>query len=273
VRARQTDQIQAQYARGDVWAAIASAIRDAGLDPDRLSLDDLAPLEEFHIGGRRASAELAEMAGLAPGGRVLDVGAGLGGPARLLAARFGCLVTALDVTQEYCYAAEMLNRATGLADRVTVRQGSALALPFGSGEFDAVWTQHASMNISDKPLLYAEIRRVLRPGGTFALHDVQAGPVQPIVFPVPWADTPSISFLATPEETQSLVTSAGFELIQWRDRTHEAIEFFTAQAAASRRPALGIGVYVPDLAAKSRNLVHNFENDRLRVSQAFFRAV
>jgi MPBQ/MSBQ methyltransferase len=273
VRARQTDQIQAQYARGDVWAAIASAIRDAGLDPDRLSLDDLAPLEEFHIGGRRASAELAEMAGLAPGGRVLDVGAGLGGPARLLAARFGCLVTALDVTQEYCYAAEMLNRATGLADRVTVRQGSALALPFGSGEFDAVWTQHASMNISDKPLLYAEIRRVLRPGGTFALHDVQAGPVQPIVFPVPWADTPSISFLATPEETQSLVTSAGFELIQWRDRTHEAIEFFTAQAAASRRPALGIGVYVPDLAAKSRNLVHNFENDRLRVSQAVFRAV
>jgi MPBQ/MSBQ methyltransferase len=272
VRAQQTDQVQAQYARGDIWAAIASAIRDAGMNPDRLRPEDLAPLEEFHIGGRRASAELAEMAGLAPGCRVLDVGAGLGGPARLLAARFGCLVTALDLTPEYCHAAEMLNRATGLAGRVAVRQGSALALPFGSGEFDAVWTQHASMNISAKPLLYAEIRRMLRPGGTFALHDVQAGPVQPIVFPVPWADTPSISFLATPQEAQSLVTSAGFELIQWEDRTQEAVEFFKAGAAA-RRPALGIQVYVPDLAVKSRNLVHNFENDRLRVSQAIFRAV
>jgi sarcosine/dimethylglycine N-methyltransferase len=92
------------------------------------------------------------------------------------------------------------------------------------------------------------------------------------VFPVPWADTPSISFLATPQEAQSLVTSAGFELIQWEDRTQEAVEFFKAGAAA-RRPALGIQVYVPDLAVKSRNLVHNFENDRLRVSQAIFRAV
>lgn len=273
MRAQQTGQVQEQYARGDIWAAIASAIRAAGLDPDRLSLDDLAPLEEFHIGGRRASAELAEMAGLAPGCRVLDVGAGLGGPARLLAARFGCLVTALDVTEEYCRAAQMLNCATGLADRVTVRQGSALALPFAEGEFDAVWTQHASMNISDKPALYAEIRRVLRPGGTFALHDVHAGPVQPIVFPVPWADTPAVSFLATPQETQSLVTAAGFELIQWRDRTREAIEFFKAWAAASQRPALGVHVYVPDLAAKSRNQVRNFENDRLRVTQAIFRAV
>lgn len=262
-----------QYARGDIWATIASAIRAAGLDPDRLSLDDLAPLEEFHIGGRRASAGLAEMARLAPGCRVLDVGAGLGGPARLLAARFGCLVTALDVTEEYCRAAQMLNRATGLADRVTVLQGSALALPFAQGEFDAVWTQHASMNVSDKPALYAETRRVLRPGGTFALHDVHAGPLQPILFPVPWADAPSVSFLATPQETRSLVTSAGFELIEWRDRTQEAIEFFRAWAAASQRPALGVHVYVPDLAAKSRNQVRNFENDRLRVTQAIFRAV
>ncbi len=236
-------------------------------------MEDLAPLEEFHIGGRRASTELAEMAAWAPGCRVLDVGAGLGGPARLLAARFGCLVTALDVTEEYCRAAEMLTKATGLTDRVTVRQGSALALPFADGQFDGVWTQHASMNISDKPRLYAEIRRVLRGGGTFALHDVHAGPVQPIIFPVPWADTPSVSFLATPEQTLSLVTSAGFEVAEWQDRTAEAIEFFQAWAAASQRPALGVHVYVPDLAVKSRNQVQNFESDRLRVTQAIFRAV
>lgn len=269
----QDGQVQGQYARGDIWGQIESAIRAEGHDPGHLSLEDLAPLEEFHIGGRRASVELAGMAGFAPGCRVLDVGAGLGGPARLLASRFGCLVTALDLTEGYCRAAEMLNRATGLADRVIVRQGSALDLPFADGEFDGVWTQHASMNIADKALLYAEIRRVLREGGTFALHDVQAGPVQPIMFPVPWADTASVSFLATPEETRSLVTSAGFEVVEWQDRTAEAIEFFKAWAAASQRPALGVQIYVPDLAEKSRNQVQNFQNDRLRVTQAICRAV
>lgn len=269
----QGGQVQQQYAPGDVWGRIESALRAAGRDPGHLSLDELAPLEEFHIGGRRASIELAGMAGFAPGCRVLDVGAGLGGPARLLAARFGCQVTALDVTEEYCRAAEMLNKATGLTRRVTVRQGSALDLPFADGEFDGAWTQHASMNIKDKARLYAEIRRVLRPGGTFALHDVHAGPVQPIVFPVPWADVPSVSFLATPEETRSLVTSAGFEVTEWQDRTAEAIEFFKTWAAASQRPALGVHVYVPGLAGKSRNQVENFENDRLRVTQATFRAI
>lgn len=266
------DQVEGQYARGDIWGQIETAIREAGGDPDRVSLDDLAPLEEFHIGGRRASIELAEMAALKPGVRVLDVGAGLGGPARFLAARFGCLVTALDLTDEYCRAAQMLNQATGLADLVTVRRGNALALPFADGEFDAVWTQHASMNIADKPRLYAEIRRVLSGGGTFALHDVHAGPVQPIVFPVPWADTAALSFLATAQESRSLVTSAGFDVVQWRDWTAQAISFFERQATVSRQPALGIHVYVPGLAEKSRNLRQNLENDRLRVTQAIFSA-
>jgi AcrR family transcriptional regulator len=266
-------QVQEQYARGDIWARIESAIRRAGKDPDHIGLDDLAPLEEFHIGGRGASIELAKLAALPPHSRLLDVGAGLGGPARLLAARYECLVTALDLTPEYCRAAEMLNQATGLADLITVRQGSALDLPFADGEFDAVWTQHASMNIEDKPRLYAQIRRVLSEGGTFALHDVHAGPNQPILFPVPWADTPAISFLATAEQTRSLVTSAGFEVVQWRDWTAEAISFFQRQAAAASQPALGIGDYVPDFAPKRLNLVRNFEQDRLRATQAVFRAL
>ena len=130
-----------------------------------------------------------------------------------------------------------------------------------------------SMNIQDKARLYAEIRRVLRGGGTFALRDVHACPVPPIVFPVPWADTASVSFLATPQETRSLVISAGFEMVERRDRTAEALEFVKARSAASRRSALGLHIYVPDLAEKSRNQVQNFENDRLRVSRAIFRAV
>jgi len=269
------EQVQDHYARGDIWAQIDAAIRRTGKDPGHLTLDDLAPLEEFHIGGRRASVELAELAAFPPRCRLLDVGAGLGGPARLLAARYGCQVTALDLTQEYCRAAEMLNKATGLSDLVTVRQGSALDLPFADGEFDAVWTQHASMNIEDKTRLYSEIRRVLATGGTFAMHDVHAGPHQPILFPVPWADTPAISFLATPEQTASLVTSAGFEVIQWRDWTAEAVAFFQRPAPGPLGLGLGLGldVYVPDFAAKRNNLARNLEQDRLRVTQAVFRAV
>jgi len=267
------DAVEAQYARTDVATAIQSALRAAGKDPDHLTPDDLAPLEEFHIGGRRASIELAEMAAFPPDSHIIDVGAGLGGPARLLAGRFGCRVTTLDLTADYCRAAEMLNRATGLSERVTVCQGSALDLPFADGTFDGAWTQHASMNIADKARLYREIRRVLRPGATFALHDVQAGPEQPIAFPVPWADDPSISFLVTPAETRILVRGAGFEVVHWTDRTGDAIQFFHAWAAAADRPVLGVHVYVPDLATKSRNQVRNFEENRLAVIQAVFRAV
>jgi MPBQ/MSBQ methyltransferase len=265
--------VDAQYGRGDVSGRIEAAIRAAGKDPGHLTLDDLAPLDEFHVGGRRASVELAELAAFEPGSRVLDVGAGLGGPARLLAARFGCVVTALEPVEAYCQAAGILNRATGLSDRVAVKRSSAPDLSFGDGEFDGVWTQHASMNIADKSRLYTEIRRVIRLGGTFALHDVDAGPVQPIVFPVPWADDDSMSFLVTPEEKRSLVESAGFSLISWRDKTDDAVAFFRAWAATGSLPVLGVQVYVPDLAIKSRNQIHNFETNRLRVSQGVFRAL
>lgn len=266
-------EVQQQYAVGDIWARIDAAIRSQGKDPADLSLDDVASLEEFHIGGRQATVELAQLAGFTPGSRVVDVGAGLGGPARLLASRFDCEVTAVDLTPEYCHAAEMLNQATGLGARVTVRQANALDLPFVDGEFDGAWTQHASMNIEDKERLYAEVRRVIKTGAIFALHDVHAGPVQPLVFPVPWADTSSVSFLATPEQTRRDLLSAGFEVIEWRDRTREAVEFFKTWAAAAQRPAMGVHVYVPDLAEKSRNQVQNFECDRLRVSLAVVRAV
>jgi MPBQ/MSBQ methyltransferase len=130
------DRIKRQYAQSDLWASIEAAIRADSESRGELKVDDLAPLEEFHIGGRHASIELADMAGFSQGDRILDIGAGIGGPARLLASHFGCRVTALDLTEEYCEAARKLTEMVGLADRVTVRQGSALDLPFADAEFD-----------------------------------------------------------------------------------------------------------------------------------------
>jgi ubiquinone/menaquinone biosynthesis C-methylase UbiE len=153
------------YGRGDLGAAIVAALGAAGKDPNTLTPDDLAPVDQFHIRGQEATLELVRLAELEPGAHVLDVGGGLGGPARTLAVTVGCRVTVLDLTEEYCRVGADLTQRAGLADRVSFRHGDALALPFEAGSFDAVWTQHSSMNIADKEALYREAHRVLRPGG------------------------------------------------------------------------------------------------------------
>ncbi|CAA9452538.1 MAG: hypothetical protein AVDCRST_MAG80-2450 [uncultured Rubrobacteraceae bacterium] len=150
--------------------------------------------------------------------RVLDVGGGLGGPARNLASEIGCSVEVLDVTEEFCRAGEILTTRTGLGDLVSFRHASALDMPHPDASFDVVWMQHSSMNIADKERLYAEIHRVLRPGGHLALHEIMAGPVTPIHFPVPWARGPEISFLRPPEEVRALITGIGFEESAWMTR-------------------------------------------------------
>ncbi len=191
-------EINQHYGRGDLGTTILAALQAAGKNPQRLTPDDLAPVDQFHTAGKQATLELMHLAELQAGMEVLDVGGGLGGAARLLAAEQGCKVTVLDLTQEYCRVGELLTARTGLSDRVSFQQGSALDMPFPEARFDVVWTQHSSMNIADKARLYAEVRRVLRPAGRLAFHEIMAGPVQPIHFPVPWAHEPAISFLRPP---------------------------------------------------------------------------
>jgi MPBQ/MSBQ methyltransferase len=168
-----------------VHGTILASVRTADKDPEGLTPDDLAPATEFHTGGTEATLELARRAGLRAGLRVLDVGGGLGGPARTPGSEFGCRVTVLDLTEEYCRAGELLTARTGLGDQVTFQHGDALTMPFPNGDFDVAWAQHSSMNIADKERLYREIHRILRPGGRLALHEIMAGPIQPIHFPVP----------------------------------------------------------------------------------------
>jgi len=267
----QASAVNAQYGRDGLAAAILAAVRAAGTDPDCLAPADLAPATEFHIGGRAATLELARLAALRPGERVLDVGGGLGGPARTLAGEVGCAVTVLDLTEEYCRAGEQLTARVGLADRVAFRHGDATALPFADGAFDAAWTQHSSMNIADKAALYREAYRVVRPGGRLALHEIMAGPAQPVHFPVPWARDPAISFLRPPEEVRALLAATGFRELAWADVTEASLGFFRERLAALERGALPpVGLHLllgDDFGPMWANQARNLEEGRIVVVQ------
>jgi sarcosine/dimethylglycine N-methyltransferase len=213
--------ISAYWGRDGLEEAILEALAASGKDLDALTIDDLAALDQFHSGGKGATIRLARLAHLSPGTRVLDIGGGLGGPARTLAVEFGCQVTVIDLTASYVRAAEMLTARLGLGDRVTHHIGNALGLPFEAGTFDVVWTQNSGMNIADKPRLYAGFRRVLCSGGRLALQEPMAGPVQPPIFPVMWARDQTTSFLQTPAEMRRLIEAEGFRTRVWDDVTLE----------------------------------------------------
>jgi ubiquinone/menaquinone biosynthesis C-methylase UbiE len=264
------------YASDDLAVAILTALHKAGNDLDSITAQDLTPVDQLHTRGKDATLELAHLAGVTPEMRVLDVGGGLGGPARTLATEIGCSVEVLDVTEEFCRAGEMLTTRTGLGDLVSFRHASALDMPHPDASFDAVWMQHSSMNIADKERLYAEIHRVLRPGGHLALHEIMAGPVAPIHFPVPWARGPEISFLRPPEEVRALIVSIGFDESAWVDDTASALRWFrerlaAADAASGELPPLGLHLVLgADLGQMFRNLARNLQEDRVVVVQGVF---
>jgi SAM-dependent methyltransferase len=211
----------AYWGRDGLECAILDALVAAGKDVHALTVDDLAPADQFHGGGKKATDRLARLAGLRPGLRVLDVGGGLGGPARTLATEFGCHVTVVDLTESYVRAGQALTARIGLAARVTHRIGDAMALDVDAGAFDVVWTQNSGMNIADKERLYAGFVRVLRPGGLLVLQEPMAGSVQPVVFPVMWARDASASFLRPPAEMRGLIEAVGFRPRAWEDVTLE----------------------------------------------------
>ena len=226
----QDDHIQGHYSRQGLGEAILAALAAAGKDINHLKLEDLAPVDQFHIRGKEATIELAAQVKLNSNTKVLDVGCGIGGASRYLASKYGCHVTGLDLTDEYCQVAQSLSDRLGLASRVNYRQASALAMPFEDSSFDVVWTQYAAMNIADKPTLYSEIARVLRPAGYFAMYDVLAGPVSPLVYPVPWARDASISFLATPDNVHALLESTGLHILSWHDTSEVGRVWFKESA-------------------------------------------
>ena len=265
----------AHYDRSDIGQRIFEGLRAAGADPEAPTLDDLAPVEHFHTRARGASLDLLRLAALDPGDRVLDLGGGIGGGARLLAAEAGCRVTVLDLTEAYVEVGRDLTRRTGLEDRVEFVHGDALAAPFADGAFDGVWTQHASMNIADKDALYAEARRVLRAGGTLAIHEVMAGPGGPIHLPVPWARDPADSHLRPAEDVRATIAALGFGEVPGRT-SRPSLWSSTAPALP---PPLGAFrrwdctcSCGEDYGAMITNQVRNLEEDRIRIVMGVWRA-
>lgn len=267
--------IQAHYARGDVGNAILTALVKAGKDVDHLTPEDLAPVDEFHIRGRAATLELARAANVDATKHILDVGSGVGGTSRCLAREFGCRVTGIDLTDEYCRAAAMLSARLGLSDLVDYRQGDATNLPLPDCSFDIVWSEHVAMNISDKARLYREMHRVLKPGGTLAIYDILAGPAGPVLFPVPWARTPESSFLASPDELRKLLEQSGFTVTAWSDTTDAARAWFVSLAEKIRKegmPTLGFHLLLgTDFQVMAQNQRRNLEEGRIALAQVVAR--
>ncbi len=259
------------YDGPDVVDRLSDALREAGLDPDSLDIDDLAPLDEFHALGRAATLALAELADVRPGDRVLDVGAGIGGPARLLAARYGAHVTALDATSRFCRAAELLTRGAGLTERVQIVCGDALKLPFDDGCFDLAWSQAVSQNVADKQRFIAELARVVRPGGHVALFEVVAGPGGPLEFPVPWADREEQSWLVSANELHALLDSRPLALVSWKEGPAALEAIGSAAQSLPTAPAehpLGLHLLMPDFHARMASLASNVAQNKSALVQA-----
>ena len=264
--------LEAHYSARGIEARILAGIRAAGLNPEqRLSPDELGALDHFHTGGLRASRELLEAAQIRAEDRVLDIGAGLAGSARLLASAVGCRVDCIEMSADYCAGAVLLNRLTGLEERITVHEGSALDLPFADGSFEVVWMQNVGMNIADKRTLYGEISRVLKPGGRYAFQEMAAGKVATSYFPLPWATEPADNFLVSADEMRSLLGECGLIAELFEDTSDAHLSRTVANATPAAPGQLGLAVFVDNLAQKAANARRSLEEGRVRLVRGVFR--
>ena len=262
-----------RYGRPQLGAALLKALKAAGKDIHNLTPDDLAAFENLHVRGRAATRDLALLAGLGRGDRVLHVGCGIGGPARTLAAEYGCHVTGVDIAESYVDAGRLLTERVGLNDAVSLHVGDALDLSYGDASFDVVWMQHVGMYVSDKGRLYREARRVLRVGGRLALHEILGGSVSSLHYPVPWASDSSSSFLVSGDRMRATLAECGFRQVEWRDDTPNSIEWARKPVAPSSSGALRDALRAllgPDYGQRVENVRRNLIEGRIEVVQAVY---
>ena len=256
-------EVAQHYSHGSLEAAIHAGLEAMGRDRSTITPEDLAGIDEFHIGGHEATADVAERLDLAAGGTILDIGSGIGGAARFFARRYGCRVVGIDITPEYVAVATSLTQLVGLSDRVEFHVASALDLPFADESFDRATLLHVGMNIPDKQRLCKEVHRVLRPDGMFAVYDVMQTGDGEITFPVPWAAGKATSFLERPETYRQALSDAEFGIVSERDRREFGIAFFQrmrARIAESGPPPLGLHILMgQDAPAKIANMLAALE--------------
>jgi cyclopropane fatty-acyl-phospholipid synthase-like methyltransferase len=267
--------ISTHYGRPNLSAEIFTALEKAG--KDIVSYKDATPFDQFHMRGQEATRELAQLAGLSEKQHVLDLGCGIGGAARLLAAEFGCRVSGLDLVEEFVHTAAELTRKADLSDHVSFHAGNMLNLPFEDSYFDVVWSQHTMMNIEDKFRLLSQIHRVLRPFGRLAVYEIAEGSNSPIRYPVQWASDPSISFLLPPDRLKTKIEDAGFKALHWQEMTGQCLQWFQnivdkmKNRPAGAPPPLGLNLVIgPTAAEKARNTARNLQDDCIRVFYGVF---
>lgn len=250
------------YKVPDLLTRILKALETKGIDLDKLTPDDLAPVDEFHIGGRPATEYVVAKMSVSNSQHILDVGCGIGGATRYLAAQYGCRVTGIDLTPDYIEVARELAARTGLDRQATYQVASALNMPFHEAHFDGALTLHVAMNIRDRAGLYGEVARVLKPDAIFCVYDVMKGQRDGLIYPVPWAETAATSHLTSADETVMFLENAGFEIREIEDRKDFAIEFFrqSLQAAKQGPPPLGLHLLMGPLGQrKFDNMLANLE--------------
>lgn len=259
--------IHGYYSPNDLYNKIINGLNEIGTDLSQVTLDDLQPVDEFHIRGDTATKELIKLANFTPEMHILDVGCGVGGSTRRLSHETGCCVTGIDLSDEYIDAAERLTQLLNMQERVKFHATSALDLPFDDNTFDGAWSIQMNMNVEDKLGWLKEVYRVIKPGGRAVLYEVCGHRNTPIHFPVPWAQDSSMSFLVPPESFREVITSAGFEIEVWNDKTDLAQKAFASMTEPKGEPDLPeLGVHLlvgNDIRTKAYNLHRNLDEERV----------
>ena len=254
------------WARGDVYALIVSALRKMSKSLDALTVEDLAPVDHFHARGLPATVELADRLPIKPGQYIVDIGCGLGGPARYIAKRFQCKVSGLDITGPFVEAANKLTALLRMEDQVTIEHGDGQRLPYADASFDGAYTQHVTMNVADRPKFFAEAYRVLKPGAFFALTEHGLGAKGDPHYPLPWSADGSGAYLVTPSETRAFLEAAGFEDIVVEDVGVKYVAGYKTVIERAEKgvlPPLGTHILMGDTALqKTRNAARNIEEGR-----------
>jgi len=264
--------IHSYYSPNDLYNRIMDGLNATGKDLSSLTLEDLHPVDEFHIRGTTATNELIELSGFGPDMHILDVGCGVGGSTRRLSHYIGCRVTGVDLSDEYIDAARRLTQLFGMQDKATFHAASALEMPFADESFDGIWSIQMGMNVEDKQSWLKELYRVLKPGGRVIFYEVCANVNTPVHFPVPWAQDSSISYLEKPTAFRELIEAAGFSVEVWNDKTDLAQQAFANMSepvGEPELPVLGVHLLVGnDIRTKAYNLHRNLDEERVSLIES-----
>ncbi|HUQ40719.1 MAG TPA: class I SAM-dependent methyltransferase [Acidimicrobiales bacterium] len=259
------------YEAGGPYAKVMAALDAIAPDGGPVTVAQLTGFDDFHTAGRFATVRMGDLLAPSAADTVLDAGSGIGGPARYLADRFGCKVIGIDLTPEFVQLGRALNERTGLSDKVDLRVGDITATGLADGSVDHVWTQHVAMNIADREGLYREIRRVMKPGGRFALFDVIDGGGGELLLPVPWATEASHSHLVSREVLRGLLEGAGFSVEVWDDPTREMVDMLRTMMAAGpggAPPLLNPSLFIDNAQEKMGNYFRCMEEGRTALALA-----